>query len=525
MKILVCGDVNGQFSTLISKVNAIVKRTGAYDALFCVGEFFGKDKVVNRQLLGDQFIFPISTYVLGPSSEDTSEFYENVDGCNLCKNVLYLGKKGFFSSASSLSVAYLSGLEGNNGIKTVSNFDMEEILSLKNSLPRDFRGVDILLTSQWPKDVAKYGSNLAEEDKVVGSHLVSQLALLLKPRYHFSGSDNISYERQPYRNHAILSNTPEQATRFVALAAVGNAEKKKFIYAFHINPMKTIDGSELTKQPNDVTEAPYKSDPSIFVAKEANVQKKTQFFYDQQVIDSGTVDHSRKRRVEDQGGNLAKRQNKNLTPISPDSCWFCLANPKVEKHLVTSIGDQCYLALAKGGLSEDHVLIIPINHTQSLVTSEADVLNEIKLYKESLKKYFRSIGKCVVFYERNFKTSHLQIQAVPLPKSCEDVIEASIIGFAESRQMQLKELPQMSELNQIIPSGAPYLYVETPQARFFMNIKSGFPLNFGREMLCLPSLLCSPEKIDWKACQLSKEEEDACCSKFRNSFKLFDPFL
>ena len=85
-----------------------------------------------------------------------------------------------------------------------------------------------------------------------------------------------------------------------------------------------------------------------------------------------------------------------------------------------------------------------------------------------------------MFYERNFKTSHLQIQAVPLPKTCENVIETSIVGFAESRQMQLKELPQMSELNQIIPSGAPYLYVETPQARYFMNIKSGFPLNFGR---------------------------------------------
>ena len=49
-------------------------------------------------------------------------------------------------------------------------------------------------------------------------------------------------------------------------------------------------------------------------------------------------------------------------------------------------------------------------------------------------------------------------------------------------------------------------------------------LSSSREMLCLQSLLCSPEKIDWKTCQLSKEEEDACCSKFRNSFKLFDPF-
>lgn len=43
--------------------------------------------------------------------------------------------------------------------------------------------------------------------------------------------------------------------------------------------MKTIDGSELTKQPNDVTEAPYKFDPSIFVAKEANVQVGLKFYF------------------------------------------------------------------------------------------------------------------------------------------------------------------------------------------------------------------------------------------------------
>lgn len=38
-------------------------------------------------------------------------------------------------------------------------------------------------------------------------------------------------------------------------------------------------------------------------------------------------------------------------------CWFCLSSPKVEKHLVTSVGQKVYLALAKGGLTPDHVLV------------------------------------------------------------------------------------------------------------------------------------------------------------------------
>lgn len=46
-------------------------------------------------------------------------------------------------------------------------------------------------------------------------------------------------------------------------------------------------------------------------------------------------------------------------------CWFCLASPEVEKHLVVSVGNHAYLALAKGGLVSEHLLILPITHFQS----------------------------------------------------------------------------------------------------------------------------------------------------------------
>jgi len=41
---------------------------------------------------------------------------------------------------------------------------------------------------------------------------------------------------------------------------------------------------------------------------------------------------------------------------------------------------QCYLALAKGGLTNDHVLILPIGHYQSTVMAPSDVLDEIEKY-------------------------------------------------------------------------------------------------------------------------------------------------
>ena len=53
-------------------------------------------------------------------------------------------------------------------------------------------------------------------------------------------------------------------------------------------------------------------------------------------------------------------------------CWFCLASPEVEKHLVVSVGNHAYLALAKGGLVPQHLLILPIAHYQSTPDLEDD---------------------------------------------------------------------------------------------------------------------------------------------------------
>ena len=42
------------------------------------------------------------------------------------------------------------------------------------------------------------------------------------------------------------------------------------------------------------------------------------------------------------------------------ACWFCLASPEVEKHLIVSVGDESYIALAKGGIDWNNLLIVPI---------------------------------------------------------------------------------------------------------------------------------------------------------------------
>jgi hypothetical protein len=66
-------------------------------------------------------------------------------------------------------------------------------------------------------------------------------------------------------------------------------------------------------------------------------------------------------------------------------CWFCLSNPNVESHMILGIVNDCYVALAKGSLTEEHILIVPILHhanMSTLLKSEIDQDGEESVTKE-----------------------------------------------------------------------------------------------------------------------------------------------
>ena len=74
---------------------------------------------------------------------------------------VFLGKKGVFTGSSGLQIAYLSGIE-DAVISDKTTFTAIDMESLRQSLltDRKFQGVDILLTSQWPRGVDKYGTTV-----------------------------------------------------------------------------------------------------------------------------------------------------------------------------------------------------------------------------------------------------------------------------------------------------------------------------------------------------------------------------
>ncbi|XP_061857810.1 CWF19-like protein 1 isoform X1 [Colius striatus] len=527
LRVLACGDVEGRLETLFGRVRAIQSKSGRFDMLLCVGNFFGSTSETDwAEYCTGAKKAPIPTYVLGANNQETVRYFPDINGCELAENITYLGRRGLYSGTSGLQIAYLSGTESQGEPASAYSFSTKDVSELKTSLlsTPNFRGVDILLTSPWPRDVGVFASSAGEIDtKKCGSKLVSDLAASLKPRYHFAALKKVYFERLPYRNHIVLQETPQHVSRFIALADVGNASKRKYLYAFTIVPMSSMDPAELVKQPQDVTENPYqkwrKEVQHTETALCAEEETSCQFFFDLNKREGKKRPSDGKER----GNSQAKQAKKPPQPTGP--CWFCLASPEVEKHLVVSIGTHCYLALAKGGLLPDHVLILPIGHYQSVVDLSSEVVEELNKYKSALKKFFRSKGKRYVLFERNYRSQHLQLQVIPVPldRCTSEDIKESFIAQALEQQIELLEIPEHSNITQVVQPGTPYFYVELDTGeKLFHRIRGRFPLQFGREVLASEALLALPERADWRRCAAERAEEEAQARAFRRDFQPFD---
>ena len=344
------------------------------------------------------------TYILGPTDPSQLQSYPDLAGCELCENVIYFGKQGCFTTKEGLRIAYVSGVQAEDSLTAKShNYTTDSLNSLEANLRWDnpkYTGVDILLTSDWPKGITNnlHQPPVSVDDLKLGSALVSRLALLSRPRYHFSGLHGEYYERPPYRNHQSGSEVSKHVTRFIALAKVANKEKKKWLYAFNITPQSGMDHHELVAQPQGVTDMPFR-EHHITIDTGGN---KQQFFYDMNAkMEDGDGKGKKRKREGDHGPAPPK-------PTGP--CWFCLSSAEVEKHLIVSVGNHAYLALPKGGLTDDHVLICPIGHHSNQVSLPEEAQQEVDRFKSALRKMYKKHGKVPVFFERNFKQQHLQIQ-------------------------------------------------------------------------------------------------------------------
>ncbi|ORX55121.1 hypothetical protein DM01DRAFT_1286543 [Hesseltinella vesiculosa] len=468
------------------------------------------------------------------------------------------------NTVHGLKIAYLSGIfnQGNDddSILAYDQADVDKLRSanFQQNVPY---GVDLLLTTEWPEGIQQGSANTPSSSLQTVSRPIAQLALGLKPRYHFADSEHVFYEREPYTTVMGFGGANERpanhVTRFLGLGDALNKNKQRWFYAYNLVPMSKATPDILSTQPTSTTDCPFWELTQANSGKRDHPDNGTYFWGDNQPRKRQGPPEGYVCKICNEPGHFIKDCPQKSVPrndyicrvcnqpghfvqdcpnkgAAPDlrSCWFCLSNPDIEKHLIGSIGENVYLTLAKGPLvapstcpvsGGGHVLLIAINHYPDFGRAPDDIKQEVetelKQYKDGLRQYFDSFGYEMVTYQiarephRGMAHAHMQILAVP--KNLSDHIEqvaqqeAKMAGFnlATHRSDEDHDYFEME-----LPNGKRLIHALSPKERF--------NLQFGR--LVLANALDTPDRMDWKACAQGMEEEKQACKEFKAAFKKFD---
>ncbi|KAI0508015.1 hypothetical protein KFK09_014147 [Dendrobium nobile] len=463
-RILLCGDVLGRLNQLFKRVQSVNKSTGPFDALLCVGQFF-PDTADNLEEVANYLDglspIPISTYFIGDYGAGATRFLSaagkipsnkgfKMDGLEVCPNLYWLKGSGKFSF-HGLSIFYLSGrqipdAEGNG------RYSRDDADALR-ALAEEPGVVDIFMTypSSFSTDLSE--AALGVSDPSGSDPVVAELAVEIKPRAEFVNClTSLDFW---YFIHSF----------------------QKFIHAISPTPASAIPASEIHLKPPNTTVSPYDIEGTTdhlreqakrpansdsanqywrfdvskkrprhdglsgerlcfkYTSSGACAQgKKCSYRHDEdareQYLKNVCFDFLNKGRCErgpdcrfrhslieegdilSQGGQ-GSQNGKSYRTIPEKKCWFCLSSPDAEVHLVLSIGESYYCALAKGPLVEDHALLIPIEHHPNTLTTTSESEVELGKYKDALKVYFKNQEKAVVFFEWIFRNSpHANIQVL-----------------------------------------------------------------------------------------------------------------
>ena len=215
---------------------------------------------------------------------------------------------------------------------------------------------------------------------------------------------------------------------------------------------------------------------------------------------------------------------------SRTDCWFCLASPTCEKHLIVAVYDALYITLPKGGVNEHHVLIVPVEHSGDGAMVNRKTASEMDSLKAKLRLHTRtSLKKDLFVFERSIQTKggyHSHIQCIPVDLDSGSAIQKVMLEMASKAGFRLKEITGELSLHALEDDWSEgYFYAEVPLPgggdefrRFIYRAgdESGtVPLEFGR--MVLAEVMGNPQIRQWKACVVSQEKETELAAEFRMS--------
>lgn len=346
-----------------------------------------------KALLKGEIKIPLATYfTIGKYPLPTKIIEKIKESDNdVCPNLYFIDKCCTTKTSEGIKIVNLAGTLDKAAV-TTGRSTKERFLP--SHTPNDARALhgsnsaDILITSHWPLSIQS-GSKVPIPESCPAGPLVEQnvadLCTALKPRYHFSTSDQFFYEREPFSHppgrqseHPDKSNT----TRFISLAAFNNAAGAKWLYAFKLDPTAPPP----LNPPSGTTLSPFYKN-----------RKRS--------LDSQVSQFSRFSSTHHPHQHNYHNSKRPRGPPTPAECFFCLSNPNLATHLITSIATESYLTTAKGPLSTvstfpglgcpAHILIIPLEHSPTLdlipdPESRQRTEEEMHRYRRALQQYVSS---------------------------------------------------------------------------------------------------------------------------------------
>ena len=536
---MVIGSITGEFAAVLSKLSALNSKN-AFSLAIVVGNLFADpedDDAVNLLLRGSYDI-PLPTYFGAGSHALPTKVVEKLESTagELCPNLFYIGKRSIFKTSEGLKIAALGGIlnpetrTGTSEDKYLPFYTEGDARALHSA-----KTADVLITYEWPKSI-RNGSKatLSAEEEPVSQACVADLCSALKPRYHFSTSNNTFFEREPFYHETFDSSSNDRSvTRFISLAAFGNPKKAKWIYAFSIDPR----ASSALELPADATVSPLV--PAGRKRSHAEQQNASYRF--------STEDNHTHRR----------HKHRRHPPPTPGECFFCLSNPNLATHFIVSIATEAYLTTAKGPLTTattfpelkfpGHVLIIPMTHSPTLASitdlqARNRTYNEMERYRKALQKMIEvtansSLGAVTWEISRaNGIHAHWQFLPVPIDLINRGLVEAAYKVEAENGKYPAIRNVENSGAHQdaedffkvliwrpaTFGSGSSSAAEESRETCLSLPLDGSFrfDLQFGRKVLA--KLLNLESRMDWQSSGQSEQDEVSDAEAFKASFEKFD---
>ncbi|SPN96830.1 related to meiotically up-regulated gene 161 protein [Cephalotrichum gorgonifer] len=538
-KVLVLGSVDGQLEAAFARVGALHAKNN-FSLVLITGNLFGEDGSDDQAtaLLNGNIKIPLPTYFTVATRPLPPLICEKIEKDEeICENLHFLGKRSVTKTSEGVRIVTLGGQLDETivaGLSTEQHLPFhtaQDATSLRGA-----QSADILLTTMWPLGITKGSHVPLGPDSTAGpsSKEVAMLCSSLKPRYHFSASPQAFFwEREPFLHEAKDQSEHPRFTRFISMALFGNANKAKAIYAFTLPRADTS------------VEIPPGTTASPFASLDRGQKKRPHDgSYSRFQHDDRDHRHSKHKRRREE------------PPPGPDKCFFCLSNPNLSAHMCCAIGDDSYLATAKGPLPASdtfakeglnfpgHFIIIPLAHAPTTVSmgdvsdpqgTSVKTYKEMSRFRESLQAMLAKVSGhklgAVTWEISRGRGIHLHWQFVATPV---DMIRSGLVEAGFKVEAENHSYPEFQEKDLTLEEEVEFgdffrvwIWADDGEDKIKgkclvmpLEPESRFDLQLGRRVMA--KLLGLESRAVWQNCVQDEEEETKDVAAFREAFKEWD---